>query len=306
MYPRESESYSKPRKKSQWFIALIALLFASTVFPFHAASAQGVAQQQSNEEVGMEVHLDFDKGAPRAIWTIYAQKSVGGVQIIDETRHIPLTCTNYGVDIGYGVATFRSVERDFIKCFLPDFAAEIKKISNGEIIIGKRCQCKAPWIAANVDLAYDPSSVGPLSDSNPLFYHNDMSYGIPYADPPNLVATNLEYVGASQAQSSSFYLDAKNPWNAVWSGEDGAEFLAEADFAGWAAYLARYTLTTIKNSLHWANGQQIDPVTGSAGSFDMGTGASVIFFGVNPDTGSFLNGSVTNINWDPGCRGGWG
>ena len=306
MVSKMNKSNPKRDKKNSCFIAFIALLVAVTLLPLQSVVAQQPAQGQSIEEVGMEVHLDFYNNAPRAVWTIYAKKSVGGKTIIDETRHIPLYCTNYGVDIAFGSATFRSADRDYIKCLLPSFADEIKKISNGEIIVGERCGCKTPWIAANVDLKYDPSSVGPLPDSNPLFYHDDMKYALPYVDPPSLVSMRLNYAGAPQPVSAPFFLETKTPWNAVWSGGDGAEFLTKADFTGWAAYLAKHTLSTIKNSFHWANGQQINQATGSPGNFDMGTGPSVLFFGVDPATGSFLNGTLEQLDWDPGCRGGWG
>ena len=283
----------------RWSVVCMLTLVASLVLPAQAS----FAQQNEVIKVGMEVHLDFYNDAPRAIWTVHAQKSVGGKIIIDETRHIPLSCTAYGVDIKYEVATFKSAERDFIKCILPSFADEIKQISKGEIIIGDRCECKAPWIAAYVDPEYDPASSGPLVDSNPLLYHDDMHYAVPYVDPPNLAALRTEYSGAPQPTSTPFYLDAANPWNAVWSGEDGVGFLDSADLNGWAAYLANYALGTLKDAFHWANGTQLDQATGSQSNFTMGTGMTVLFFGVNPDSGSFFNGSVKQIDWDPGCRG---
>lgn len=287
------------RIKGRILLPLILLLITSTTLPSNVARAQ----QGSIDEVGMEVHLDFYKGAPRAIWTVYASQFVNGKQTIDEIRHIPLTCQNYGVSISGDVGTFLSKEHDFIKCLLPDFAAEIKKITKGEIIVGEYCACKSPWIAANVDLEYDPTSVGPLPDSNPLFYHNDMNYAVPYVDPANLVSLRSDYAGAPQPVSTPFYLNGASQWNAVWSGEDGVDFLDLADFRGWAAYLAAYSPSSIKDALHWANGQQIDQANGAAGNLRMNTGSTVIFFGVNPDTGAYFNGNVKQIDWDPGCRG---
>ena len=310
---------ARRRPNNQWIVALIVTFIASIMLPAQSAIAQSASVQsasiqsasiqsisaQSGEviEVGMEVHLDFYQDVPRAIWTVRAQKSVGGVEILNETRHIPLSCTAYGVDIMSETATFRSADHDFIKCLLPSFAAEIGDMSNGEIIVGEHCDCKTPWIAANVELEYEPASSGPLADSNPLLYHDDMHYAVPFVDPPNLAALRTEYAGAPQPTSSPFYLDAKNPWNAVWSGEDGVDFLANADLTGWASYLTRYALSSIKNALHWTNGTQLDQATGAQNNFTMGTGTTVLFFGVNPDTGSFFNGSVKQIDWDPGCRG---
>jgi len=289
--------------RAPFLAPLLALLLLATVslpaqatLPLAPPPPSGVTYVAAQE-----IHLDFQQNTVNALWAVRIQKLVNGHIKSDETHTEALKCrASDTLQIKEGIAHFYRQDKAYISCWLPSLRDRVDELTNGGLLLAKHCRCKEPWVSAHLQLR-DDGKVN-LSDpnNNPIFYHPDFAYFVPYNNRPDQAYLRVDYPSAPAPLSAPF---TPAQWNTLWSGENGAQFVQEADFAGWAAYFMGHSLNTLPESAHWANGVMLTVNQGANSGALLSTQGAEIFFGYNPDTQTFFNGAVTKIDWDPSCPG---
>jgi hypothetical protein len=291
----------KPRQQLLRFLVctLVLVLLPTTT------SARPAGQPGAIDEAGLEVHIAFPNDQLQAEWHVRVKRTLHGAVVFERTAVMRLRCELHGdVQIQDESALFRAVDQSYIACELPSLRETVyamtKKEPGGPIVLNQQCDCKNAWVAAKVKLESPTTAGGQTLHDNPLFYHPNFQYYVPLTAGPHDPLLHVQYDGVTQPFSGVF---APEDWNVLWTGIDGAEFLA--NLGPWGDYFADYELTKLPDAHHWANGASLrDAVEPS--EFQLTTDATVIYIGHNPVLGTYSDLVVNHLDWDPPCFGSGG
>lgn len=281
------------RTKRLLFTWLLTLFFLTATF---MPTRTVAAPQTVYDFASYELQVDFAGNRVNAKMIVHVKGRKDGIAFHYSTT-TPVHCVaSKGVEFRDAQAYFTSAQKGALQCDLPSFADIVYQMTNGKLKLERLCTCRDPYMLANIQLLYDPQWQGNPTTRNPLFYHPDVQFFVPYVDPPHVAVTRMEYNGSPLLESARY---AVQPGlNAIWAGNDSDLLFDYADFEGWHNFLKQYNLSTLADSLYWTNGQRLNThTTGSL--FTATTDAVTVYIGFNPVTNTYLDGVIERIVVDP-------
>lgn len=285
-------------------IVLVAMLIpAAVALPTTAFAV--TPSQGAIDEAGLEVHISFPNDQLLAEWYVHVKRTQGGKVIFDRTKQMTLDCKQHGdIQIEDESATFRAVDRSYIACTLPSLRkmayAMTEDEPGGPIRLAQECDCKNAWVAAKIRLGAPTGASAPTLYDNPLFYHPDFQYYVPEVNSAREPLLHVMYDGVAEPLSDLFL---PQKWNTLWTGIDGAEFLA--NLGSWGDYFFEHDVAKLVDARHWANGDVLR-YANEPSEFRLTTDETTIYIGHSPIYQTYSDVVIKHLDWDPPCFGAGG
>jgi hypothetical protein len=313
--------------KVRWLARL--LLSLSLLAPL--ASGGSVYAQDYTIAGEWEITFDVLAGNVRAIWIGRVWQNENGVETMTAERVIDISsrCEIFGNPVfSEDEVTFDGVD-DYITCQIPNFPVIFASMFP-ELT---RCRCYyegPPYAAADITPVYSTAEQ-PIVYHDRLYLevvHNDkrtvrmpliktLASRLPWqgirVDANNslgLAKLTLQFFGGEiQTEQSNFFNVWQNNGFQIWAGYDAARYVkinspdGFAKFLGDAGFWDAVETDFTEGLFFWeseALSKYVDEPMPSGFGLDHGT---LIYFGHNPETQAFYEGTMRAAAIDPGCRG---
>lgn len=242
-------------------------------------SAQQALAAQPLYWASWEIEVGFQNDQPNAFISVEAGTYVHGQPITNYTTQQPFDCHVVG-NVVFADEQAHFDGNGYLACDAPDVVQIVKEITGGKIgNLSTACDCKTPWAQAELILNENPTQTNPF---NPIFTRSDLALAVPHAG--NSDAKAVFTVAGETAVSNIFDLTGKDT---VYS-----------DFT-------RQTMTSYVPSF-LVNGRSTAATPNliqTQRPLQLSNLAETLYIGFDPSSGQMLEGSLLQLQIDPGCFG---
>ena len=259
---------------------------------------------------GWEIQVDAPSNNLRVLFyaRVYEQIDNNTAQLRGEvTFDMTATCQVFGgPTIANEKIEFDGVD-DYISCPVPNYAEAFAKIE--ESLASCRCHLtNDPYVGGDIAPVY-PTNPNSQTMTQPVITHEALEFDVITHNPTRAYSELklfIDNTGPQVTQQSENFRIGQAAGNQLWSGYNA--YIYKSAMTGWKGFLA--DLFTDVDRTH-LNGFSMlvdsnSPVYNAAPlnpGFVIGTDTTV-YIGHNPaGPGTFYEGSMTKVVFDPGCRG---
>lgn len=272
---------SEKARKPLGFIAVL-LLFA--IIAGVMLSLTAPVKASSFRWARWEIELDFPNDTTEAIlWVTIGYTDNNGQEHVTDVKDFDIDCDVEGNLVIQNNKAFFDGTTSYLACEVPSIQEKVLEMTQfsqaGPLIIGPACEAKRPFFTSQVRIEDSPISSTPM---NPLFYREDMIFGLPL-DTINNQAEIATIFDESYAISDPFTLNAAGVHRVgMLYNKSGADY---------------DTFSVVDGVVNQAN-----PTT-LTGPIFLSTLASDVYFGYHPITDDYFEGTIGSFKTDPVCTG---
>jgi hypothetical protein len=256
-----------------WFLSLTVLVSMMGLL-----SATQPAEASVSRWAVWQIEVAFPSTAIETDLVIkLGHTSQSGQKVIDLVDTFPVSCQAAGNPlIGGGQVTFDG--NSYYECSVPNIRDLVYQMSNGTFLIPATCAAKRPYINVTATIDTTPDQINP---TNPLFYRDDIQFGLPLDTSTKLARIEVNFDQAS-AESGAFTPSANgNTLTTIY----------------------RKTSNNTYTPTFVVDGTIVMTAPPVNGPFILSTLDSTIYLGYSPSTGKYFEGSMSEGVFDPGCVG---
>lgn len=275
----------------------------------NGADAPAVEPPQTYKAGEWHIIFEVVRTNPKVTWVgqVWEYGYEDGSEVLRVERRLDITsdCQVFGTPTFFlSVATFDGAG-DYVACTIPDFPTIFADMEP-ELA---ECRCfytSPPWATANVR----PATVGGI---RPIIHHPRLQLDVQVNDPiiDAVAYFMLKFFdGTTKTWETKAFPYPQDDGAQIWAGYNAQRFAENFETVGWAKYLtdvAFWDAAKVANAdgfYLWESevAGVSDPVA-MPDSFGLGPGTT-LYFGYNPDDGSYYSGRLIKAIVNPGCRAG--
>lgn len=259
---------------------------------------------------GWEIQVDAPRNNLRVMFyaRVYRQTDKNTAELQGEVaKDITTTCNIFGgPTIADERITFDGID-DYISCPVPNYAEAFAQI---EPLLAS-CECHLtndPFVGGDIAPVY-PANPNSQTMSQPVITHEALEFDVITHHPTRAYSQLKLFINNAgpqvTLQSENFRI-GKAAGNQLWSGYNA--YIYKPAMTGWKDFLAD-VFTDVDGghlngfSMLANNKAPVYDAAPLAPGFDIGYDTTV-YIGHNPaGHGTFYEGSMTKVFFDPGCRG---